>query len=98
MLPGGVLMAHSLVDAALRRRQEEQVEAPVDDGRDPWAIRGPVRCVCCREPMDEGTVDLRCPLCRVPRRPKACGISGCNRPARANGRCRKHVHGEDMGW
>jgi hypothetical protein len=99
-----------LLRAALERRQEEQLEQPTDDGaRDPEAIVGPLRCEKCggllvslHGPASAGR-DNTGRLCRVcweigwrVRRP--CLIEGCHRPARSNGRCRKHTHGDPEFW
>jgi hypothetical protein len=85
-----------LLEAAMAQRQSEQNDNPTEDGRDPWAMRGKnPRCAKCRIPMDEGCLDPLCSSCRPkPHRPKLCGIEGCDRKARANGRCRKHLHGD----
>jgi hypothetical protein len=91
-------MAETLVEAAARKRQKEQLDHPAEDGRDPWAISGPERCACGAE-LGLGALGRKCNVCRRhPRRHKACGIEGCSRPARANGRCRRHLHGDDQWW
>lgn len=90
-------MRNWLLEAAARARQEEQAEAPANDPQiDPWAIQGRARCIRCRNPLNRSTVGLFCDECRPSPRPRVCAITGCRRPARANGRCRKHLHGANF--
>jgi hypothetical protein len=87
-----------LLEAAALRRQEEQSESPADDNRDPWALKGPPRCANCRELMSDRSMGPLCSACDPAPEPRTCGVSGCERPAGANGRCNRHVHGDDEFW
>lgn len=100
-----------LLEAAQRARQSAQMDSVSRahlDAPDSWAIRGAARCTGCGGELDAGTLGRRCDECdperahrHVPeRKRRQCGIDGCHRRARANGRCRKHVHGDDewYGW
>jgi hypothetical protein len=100
-----------LLEAAQRNRQAAQMRSVSRvhlDAPDSWAIAGPSRCTECGAELALGTIGQRCEACdpetahrHIPGRPrKQCGIDGCRRKARSNGRCRKHLQGDDewYGW
>lgn len=87
-----------LLDAAQARRRLEQMQHPdVEYAQE--EISGRPHCSDCGEPITYKAVGTRCLACRtVKPKPRVCGVSGCGLPARANGRCRRHVHGDDEWW
>jgi len=92
-----------LLEAAQRLRQGEQVASPRQirlDAPDSWGIAGPDHCLRCGGELDMGTLERHCEGCRSLIRPavRTCGIDGCCSKARANGRCRRHTHGDDEWW
>lgn len=81
------------VDEAMHRHGSEIPEDP------PGPTGYSAACSRCGGALPDGCVEPDCPDCRRHRRRatprRLCGVSGCTGTARSNGRCRRHVHGDD---
>jgi hypothetical protein len=78
-----------LLEAAMRRRQSEQLDGNLSQWRDPWEIAGEPHCIRCGGEVSADSTTQVCRTCG-PKPHQPCRAEGCPRRAKHHGYCAKH--------